>query len=763
MEESRELTEKFSSEDEAFSWPISRLGEALEMLAQKSSLKPRSIKIPPPPQSILLSLSAESISEALGAWIDSAARCLGLEAEPIEITYAMSGKILPRVAPALILLPGQPQSPARQQQQPAPEQPEAAWRFLVLIPARRQGRRSRSLSVLRSDHKVQRIDLEIVRSLLCWKLEAYLAPEIDRLFDQVKAVVNKSHRGRMRAKILAEHLAPFKVSCGWLLRLSPGASFWEQMKQARLCGYFFALTGTSAAQYALMIFSWWLIGRGALQGRLDLGWLIAWALLLLSMIPLQMLTTWFQGCLAINAAGLLKQRLLYGALQLEPEEISHQGTGQLLGRVIESEALESLALSGGLSSLSLMIELVAASAILVVGAAGRLSSLLFLAWMGIGLLLGWRYFAARWQWTKARLEITHDLVERMVGHRTRLAQERRQSWHEGEDHSAEHYLELSKTMDRRSVLLTTLVPSGWLVLGLIGLSVAFVSGQAQTASAMAVGLAGILLAQRGLGKLPSGLLSLADAAIAWKQVAPLFHAAGRDSLATDSLPSSCALAYTAAGPYFHQDGQPADERYPLIEAQNLTFRYRGHSQPAIFGCSLQIWPGDQLLLEGPSGGGKSTLVSLLIGLRVPESGLLLMSGLDLSTIGGKEWRRRVVAAPQFHENHVLSAPLAFNLLMGRRWPPQPADLEEAEKVCRKLGLGDLLDRMPAGLMQPVGETGWQLSHGEKSRLYIARALLQAADLIILDESFAALDPESLNQALSYVLEQAPTLLVIAHP
>jgi ABC-type multidrug transport system fused ATPase/permease subunit len=106
---------------------------------------------------------------------------------------------------------------------------------------------------------------------------------------------------------------------------------------------------------------------------------------------------------------------------------------------------------------------------------------------------------------------------------------------------------------------------------------------------------------------------------------------------------------------------------------------------------------------------------------------------------------------------------AFNLLMGREWPPRPADLEEAAEVCRELGLGPLLDRMPAGLQQMVGESGWQLSHGEKSRLYIARALLQRAELVVLDESFAALDPESLRQALHCVLGRARTLMVIAHP
>jgi ATP-binding cassette subfamily B protein len=71
--------------------------------------------------------------------------------------------------------------------------------------------------------------------------------------------------------------------------------------------------------------------------------------------------------------------------------------------------------------------------------------------------------------------------------------------------------------------------------------------------------------------------------------------------------------------------------------------------------------------------------------------------------------------------------------------------------------------MPAGLQQMVGESGWQLSHGERSRLYIARALLQQADLLILDESFGALDPGNLQRALRCVLQRAPTLLVIAHP
>ncbi len=197
-------------------------------------------------------------------------------------------------------------------------------------------------------------------------------------------------------------------------------------------------------------------------------------------------------------------------------------------------------------------------------------------------------------------------------------------------------------------------------------------------------------------------------------------------------------------------------------AKDLAFRYDDRREPALRDCTFRIAYGDRLHLSGPSGGGKSTLVSLLTGVRTPASGVLLLDGLDRATLGADGWRRRVSAAPQFHENHVFTETLAFNLLMGRRWPPRPEDLQLAEAVCRRLGLGDLLDRMPGRLFQLVGETGWQLSHGERSRLFMARALLQGADLVVLDESFAELDPESLRHCIAEVAKLSGTLMVVAH-
>jgi hypothetical protein len=266
--------------------------------------------------------------------------------------------------------------------------------------------------------------------------------------------------------------------------------------------------------------------------------------------------------------------------------------------------------------------------------------------------------------------MTNDLVESLVGHRTRLAQADPARWHDDEDTALAGYLSASARMDGTASWLDALAPSGWIVLGLLGLAPALVSGPADSA-AIAVSVGGVLLAYGSLRQLVAGVSALAGAGIAWDQVRALFWAAERGP----------ARARRARPPHARPDG----------------------------------------------------------------------------------WRARVVTAPQFHENHVLGGTVAFNLLMGRTWPPRDEDLADAEAVCRELGLGPLLERMPSGLSQMIGETGWQLSHGEKSRLFIARALLQNADVVVLDESLAALDPDNLRRALRCVFARARAVVVISHP
>jgi ATP-binding cassette subfamily B protein len=718
----------------AFSWPASRIGEALEHLAQKSGLSNASAEIPPPPEHIrpIMVSENEHGREAIRRWIEAVAGHLDLEVEAVEASYPEAGTLVINAAPALLRLPVDG---------PAGGEP----RFLALVKGGR-----RSIRLLTENGSLRRVRPEAVRAAMCAPIEKPLIEPIDRLLDE--AGIPPERVEKARGAILREQLNQARIGDCWLLRLAPNASMWQQARQARLPRYLVTFVTVHALQLLLFVASWWFVGRAVLGGGFETGWLIGWALLLLTLIPLKLWEGWSQSMLAIGAGGLFKRRLLYGALRLQPEEVRHQGAGKFLGRVMESEAVELLAIGSGFAALVAVIEFLIAMWVLSQGAGGVAHSLSLLAWVLLALILGWLYYRRSRDWVNAHLTMTDDLVERMVGHRTRLAQESPETWHELEDQLLAHYLGQTARRDKISVLISALIPRGWLILGLAGIVYAYLTGS-DSLAALAISLGGILLASQALNSLVLGYSSLIAAALAWEQTSPIYQAADRPT--EDTQPSSVFLIEDA--------GEGYQRTKPILAARDLAFRYREGGLPVLQECNLDIFQGDRLLLEGPSGGGKSTLASLLIGLRMPEAGLLLLQGLDRHSVGAQGWRRRVVAAPQFQENYVLTGTMAFNLLMGRRWPASPEDLEEAEQVCRELGLDEVIDRMPSGLQQMVGEGGWQLSNGERSRLYIARALLQKADMIIFDESFASLDPENLRRALECVLRRAPTLMVIAHP
>lgn len=710
-----------TTEIEKLSWPVSKLSEAVEVLARKCGLPVQTREAPLLPEQLLRSDAAQ-----LGWWIETLAHWLGLEAEPVETTYAELNQLLVSAGPAVLAIPS-----------------EFGPRILLLLESR-----GGVIWLVTQKHTIEKRSVEELRPLLCQTLEAPFVTRIDSLLRD--AGVSKRRMAQARQTLLHEQLSAARIGHCWMLRLHPGSPITEHLSQALLHRYFLTLLGIYALQYLFLIGSWWMIGRGMFQGQLDPAWVFAWALLLITMIPFRAWATWTQGLLSVGAGRILKQRLLYGALQLAPEAIRHQGAGQLLGRVNESQAIEGLVLSSGFTSVSAVVELVMALLVLTTSPGGMLMAWLLAGWIVLTVMLSWQYFRHRQEWTENRVHLTNDLVERMVGHRTRVAQELRQFWHDGEDQAVERYHRLSRKLDHAGVR-QSLVTRGWLILGIAGLGPAFVTGSATPAS-LAIGLGGVLLAQRALAKIVSSIGQITGVLIAWKQVAPFFQAAENTE-----VPSSFFALLSSRKLESVPQGQI------VLEADDLVFRYREHSTPVVKECTLQVRSGDRILLEGPSGSGKSTFASLLIGLRSPESGLLLLHGIDRKTLGIESWRKRVASAPQFHENHILVGTFSFNVLLGKDWPPSPEDLKEAETVCHELGLGDLLNRMPAGLLQMVGETGWQLSHGERSRVFIARALLQGADVIILDESFAALDPENLNRVVQCVLKRAPTVLVIAHP
>ena len=691
-----------------WAWPASELDQALQISTEKKGLVPQAGKISLPKVDVA----------TINLWVENAANQLGLEAESIDIAYIQLEKYIENTSYTLLRLAG----------------PD--MRFLVSLGGKRG-----YVRLFGPDLQIHRVSVQTVCAAVCHAIEAPLIEEIDHLLLGVN--LPDAQRSRAHTILLKQRLSTAQIDAGWSLRLPPGINFGKKLAEAHTWQNMCFFAGAHIAQYLLWLGSWWVIGQSVLRNQIDLKWLFLWFLLLLALVFFRSLATWSQGLLTMNTSSLLKQRLLYGALQLEPDEIRHQGMGQLLGRVLEAEALETLVLSGGLLGLMALIELLIAVFVIGSGVGGWTQVFLLAAWIFCITFLGWKYFQGRRLWTDTRLMMTYDLVEKMVGHRTRLAQEARERWHIDENNILAHYQSLSVAMDQAMARWMTFAARGWLLLGLFGLTPGFIMGH-DSIAALAVSLGGILLAYQAFEKLSPGLLHLVGAAIAWEQVSLIFNAAARPRAKSTQLTPISKNADV--------------DSYPIIEAQNIIFRYYQQGQPVLKECNLRIFSGEHLLLEGPSGGGKSTLMALLTGLRQPASGQVVFGKPIDGVI-----RKHIAAAPQFHENYVFTGTFAFNLLMGHRWPPHFEDLERAEAICYELGLGDLLAQMPASMMQMVGETGWQLSHGERSRLYIARALLQNAEVVVLDESFASLDPETLHQALECVIKHARTLIVIAHP
>lgn len=712
-------------------WPRSQLARAVEALATRHRLAtdPSAGGDAPPVEA--------RDPRALDRAVDALAARLGVEAEPVRPLYKEAEAVVRAGAPALLAT--------------------SMASFLVLV--RCSGRRATLLS---PDLREVRVPVRrVVRALRAEK-EAPILAEIEPLLD--RAGLSPRRRRPVRSRLLQHRLSERRLPRGWLLRAGSGAPLSRRVREAGLPRTLAGFLVAHFLQFAAFIGSWWVLGKGTLDGTFGAAWFVAWALLLAAMIPFLLLESWWQGVFAVRAGTLLRGALMLGAVQLEPDEVRHRGAGRHFGHVAESEAVETLALGGGLLAVLALLDLVIAGVVLALGSGGALHVALLVVWMALALGATWRYFPKRRRWVGQRVAITHDLVEQMVGHRTRLAQQRPEERHTGEDRALEEYLALSAGMDRLGAWIRAVLPRGWLLLGVLGLAPGLVAGASPAALAIALG--GVLLAHRAFEEAAFSIEQLTGAGASWGEVRQLLEAAFRKPPTGDP-----ALALAVQGTGSDGDGPRAgtpeptengDGPAPVLDVHGLDFRYPGRDRPVLRSVSVQVRRGDRLLLEGPSGGGKSTLVSLLAGVREPDHGLVLLSGLDRRTWGADEWRRRVAAAPQFHDNHVFTGTFGFNLYLNR-WPRPERDLRVAEELCEELGLGGLLRRMPAGIHQMVGSSGWQLSHGERSRLFIARALLQDPEVVILDESFGALDPETMSRAVHCVLRRAETLVVVAHP
>ena len=222
-----------------------------------------------------------------------------------------------------------------------------------------------------------------------------------------------------------------------------------------------------------------------------------------------------------------------------------------------------------------------------------------------------------------------------------------------------------------------------------------------------------------------------------------------------------AIAATAAAPIESADA---------IAFENVGFEYSwvpdvdedgsGDERPrtVLHGVSFTAPKGKRTALVGPSGAGKSTILALIERFYDPQSGVVRLDGTDLKAIDRETLRSQIGYVEQ--DAPVLAGTIAENLRIGA---PDATD-EQCIEVLRAVNLTEVLERNPDGLAAAVGEDGVMLSGGERQRLAIARTLLAAPPILLLDESTSSLDglnEQMLREAIDAVAENR-TLIVIAH-
>lgn len=205
------------------------------------------------------------------------------------------------------------------------------------------------------------------------------------------------------------------------------------------------------------------------------------------------------------------------------------------------------------------------------------------------------------------------------------------------------------------------------------------------------------------------------------------------------------------------DGRPSG-----VQFSNVHFTYPARPDSKVLnGLDINVQPGQFCALVGPSGAGKSTIISLIERFYVPQSGSILVNGVDITKSRDVSFRDAIALVPQ--EIVLFEGTVAFNIGLGSR-PSQEATMDEIIEACKLANIHDTINDLPDGYNTLCGPNGSQFSGGQKQRLSIARALVRKPKLLILDESTSALDAESeklLQDSLDQVAKET-TVIAIAH-
>lgn len=195
-----------------------------------------------------------------------------------------------------------------------------------------------------------------------------------------------------------------------------------------------------------------------------------------------------------------------------------------------------------------------------------------------------------------------------------------------------------------------------------------------------------------------------------------------------------------------------------VSLKNVTFSYDDAKTNAVDGITLDIKSGEHIAFVGPSGGGKTTLASLIARFWDVSDGSISIGGVDVKNIENKKLMDTVSYV--FQDSRLLKTSILENVRMGR---PEASDSEVIEAL-KKAQCSDIIDKLPEGVNTVIGSKGTYVSGGEMQRLSIARAFLKNAPILILDEATAFADPDNEKkvQLAFESLSKDKTVIMIAH-